>query len=305
MEEENKVVEEAPTEEVSEVVESSPEVKEEKKSNFFIPLPEEEKPKSRLEPNSKPFFLMRLIGGLIDACVLLLAVIGLNQLFMLTGIGKAISHYQYEMYLIEDDYKLQTLVEGSTETYGHKLYEGEEKYDQYVKTNAYPVHIEEDTNLKYVVVNNEEISSEVVSAYKKALSSDKSYSNLNFDYSLVSYAMTMLSGFIAEGVFLLAIPLLNKRRMTFGKWAAGTQVVDNKLATSPKWYQMLGRFGFQFVVESALPYLLITNMILIFLIMPSFLFVFVLFNKKGRTLHDFVARTMVIDKRTWLPINKQ
>lgn len=300
--EEEKVVGE--TEPKDEVVEPTPDQKEEKKPSFFIPLPESEKPKERrLAPNSKPFFLMRLIEGLIDACILLLAIVGLNQLFMLTPIGGAINNYVHEMYLIEDDYKLKTLVEGSVETYGHKLYDNEEDYDKY--TSAYIVYDADETGHKYVIINNEEISSEVVSAYKKAINADKTYKNLNFDYLLVSYGMTMLSGFIAEGIFLLAIPLLNKRRMTIGKWAAGHQLIDVKLATPPRWYQMVGRFAFQFVVESAIPFLFINNMILHFLIAPTFLFTFVLFNKNGRTLHDLVSRTMVIDKRTYLPITEQ
>ena len=276
----------------------------EKKDDFVIPLPESEKEKDKkiLEPNSKPFWTMRLAGGFIDACILFLAVIGLNQLFMLTPMGKTINKYQDDMIYIQDEYKLKALVEGSEETFAHKVHENDENYTTY---QGYLVHDEDETGYKFIVVNNDEISKEVKTAYNNAIKNDVTYSNLNFDWKLMSYGMTMLSGFIAEGVFLLAVPLLNKRRQTLGKLAAGTQLVDAKFQTPPRWYQVVGRFAWQYLIESALPYLLITNMLLMILIVPAVLFVIVLFNKKGRTLHDFVSRTMVIDKRTYLPINEQ
>ncbi len=295
---EKEAVKETSVEEATEVVE------EKKTDDFKIPLVEEERSdgKKVLPPNSKPFFTMRLAGGLIDMCLLFLAILGLNQLWMLTPIGKAINNYQNDMYYIQDEYKLQALVEGSTETYGHKVHENEDEYVQY---STYPVHDADETGYKYIVVNNENISKEVANAYANAYKNDVTYKNLNLDWKLVSYGMTMLSGFIAEGIFLLMIPLLNKRRATLGKLAAGTQLVDSKLQTPPRWYQVVGRFTWQYLIESALPYLFLTNMFLFMLIIPSVLFVITLLNKKGRTLHDFISRTMVIDKRTYLPISEQ
>lgn len=279
-----------------------------KKDDFIIPLTEAEKedndPRRKLAPNSKPYWTMRVAAGFIDACILLLSIIGLNQLFMLTPIGKTINNYQTQIALVMDDYKLKALVEGSEETYGHKVYDNEENYSTYT-TNLYVVHDADETGHNYVVVKNDEVSEAVSKAYVASYQADTNYKNLSFDKKLVSYGMTMLSGFIAEGIFLLAIPLINKRRATLGKLAAGTQLIDYKYQTPPKWYQMVGRFAWQFVIESALPYLLLTNMIWIFLIVPIILFIIVLCNKKGRTLHDFISRTMVIDKRTYLPISEQ
>ena len=297
-ENEKEALEEA--EVVSEVVEETPKKKED---DFVIPLPDSEKPKE-LPPNKKPFITLRLAGGAIDVCLIFLSTIGLNQLFMLTPMGTAINSYQNDMAVLSDEYKLKPLIEGSVETYGHKLYENEEKYTEYTTAN-YLVHDADESGYKYVVVKNDEVSEEITKAYNNALKNDVDYKNASFNVSLISFGMTALSAVIAETVFVLAIPLVNKRRATLGKLAAGTQLIDNKYQTPPKWYQMVGRFFWIYLVETILPYLIITNMLLVILIVPTLLFIITLFNKKGRTLHDFISRTMAIDKRTYLPIDKQ
>lgn len=257
---------------------------------------------NRDEYNKKPFWTARIAGGLIDLCLLFLSVLGLNQLFLMTPIGAKLQYYTNEMVLIQDEYKLKTLVEGSDETYGHKVYENEDAYPTY---KGYLVHDPDETEYCYIVVNNSTISTEVSNAYNKAIKADKTYNNYMFDYRLITYGVTMLSGFIAEAVFLLTIPLVNKRRATIGKFAAGTQVVDSKYQTPARWFQIVGRFAWQFIIESALIYLFLNSMILMVLITPVALFLITLLNKKGKTLHDFISRTMVIDKKTFLPINNQ
>ena len=89
---------------------------------------DEEVEETMVTSNKAPTWIMRVAGGLIDFCLIVLAIFGLNQIFNSTGMGKASDNLRTQMILIQDSYKLDTLVEGSDETYGHKVYENEEDY---------------------------------------------------------------------------------------------------------------------------------------------------------------------------------
>lgn len=275
-----------------------------KKDDFVMPLPEEEKNSGdvkQLAPNTKAHWSMRIAGGLIDLCLMFMATIGLFFLIGLTPLANGMKGYQQKMVNIQDNYKLTALVEGSDETYGHKVYENEESYVNYKNYTVYPA---DETGYQYVVVNNETISDEVVKAYSAAIKENQEYSTYSFNYRLIEYGLTMLAGFVATSVFLLVVPLTNKRRATIGKLFAGTQLINSKYQTPAKWYQVLGRFSFQFLIEGALPYLFISGWTVI--AVPALLLIISLINRKdGRTLHDLVSQTKVIDKRTYLPLSKQ
>lgn len=273
------------------------------KDNYVMPLPEEEKSKGNvrmLEPNSKPNWMMRIAGGLIDLCLMFLSIMGLFFLIGLTPLSNGLKNYQKEMILIQDNYKITELVDGSDETYGHKVYENEESYTTY---KNYLVHGADESGYKYIVVNNETISDTVKKAYSNAIKNNKDYSTYSFNYKLIEYGLTMLAGFVSLSVFLLVVPLCNKRRATLGKLFAGTQLINSKYQTTAKWYQVVGRFTFQFLIEGALPYLFLSSWTM--LAIPSLLLIIALINKNGRTLHDLVSRTKVIDKRTYLPLSEQ
>ena len=152
-------------------------------------------------------------------------------------------------------------------------------------------------------MNNETISAEVIKAFNNAVKKDKTFSNLSFDYRLINYGISMLSCFIAESIFLLTIPLVNKYRATPGKLLAGTMLINNKYETAARWYQIVGRFAWQYIIESALLYLFLNMWVL--LVAPLVLFLITLTNKKRRTIHDFISRSRVIDKRTYTPISEQ
>lgn len=282
------------------------EAKEEKKDDFVIPLPEEEKKKSNvkiLPPNSKPYWSLRLAAGLIDLCILVLTIMGLYYLINISPISNGLRDNKKQMILIQDDYKVTELLPDSEETYGHIVYDYEESYTTY---KGYVIHepTEEDPYRPcYIVVNNENISNEVVKAYNGALKNDQNYSNYSFNYRLINYGLTILAGTVSTSIFLLLIPLLNKRRATLGKLFAGTQLINSKYQVRAKWYQIVGRYFFQVLIEGALPYLFISGWTI--LAVPVLLFIISLINKEGRTLHDLVSQTKVIDKRTFLPLSEQ
>ena len=260
---------------------------------------------TNLPDNSKPHFMMRIAGGLIDLCCLVLAIFGLFYLLTLSPMGNGLRENKEAMVFIQDKYKVTELVEGSGETYGHKVYENDPTYGLYT---TYLVHEADESGYKYVVIDNETISDEVIAAYKAAVKADETYKNCAFDYNLIQYGITCLAGFISMGIFLLMVPLLNKRRATLGKLFAGTQLINSKYFVPAKWYQVLGRFLFQFVVEGAIPYLFLTGVTIILpiLLIPGVLFIITLIDRKnGRTLHDFVSVTKVIDKRTFIPLSEQ
>lgn len=258
--------------------------------------------KHSFEANKKASVAGRIAGGLIDISLLFMSIFGLSRLFLATPMTNPLRDYESKINTVIDKYKLTPLVEGSDETVAHKVYEGEEGYT----TKDHNVYLDEDKNQYYVVIDNETISTEVSLATSNALKADKEYKNLSFDYSLMEYGYMAIAGFIAEAVFLLVVPLVNKRRATLGMLAAGTMLVDSKYQTRARWFQVVGRFAFQFIIESALIYLFLSSFLLVFLIVPTVLFLISLIDrKKGRTLHDFISRTMLIEAKTFLPITEQ
>ena len=116
----------------------------------------------------------------------------------------------------------------------------------------------------------------------------------------------MLGAFISMGLFTIMVPLLNKRRASLGKLAAGTMLINSKYQVPAKWYQIVGRFLFSFFIEFALPYLFCSGIsIFLMFIVPTLLFIISLISKQGRTLHDFISRTKVIDFKTFVPLSEQ
>ena len=290
---ENKV-EETPSEEVVQ-----PEVVE-KKDDYVMELPPEEKPESEeFEPNRKAHWSMRIAAGLIDLGLMFLATLGLYQLILITPIANGFNETKADIIEVVDNYKITPVLKGSDETIGYKVYENESAYSdpKYKDYQVYPRH--DETATHYKVVEFESSTDELKAAFDKAVKNDEKYKALVFNYQLIDYGLVMLAGGVSELVFMLAIPLTNKRRASIGKLFAGTQVINSKYLTPAKWYQMVGRFLWQFIIESALPYLFLSSSIFVMLVVPPVLFIISLISKEGRTLHDFIARTKVIDKRTY------
>jgi uncharacterized RDD family membrane protein YckC len=250
--------------------------------------------------NKKPHRMLRIAGGLIDMFLLFLATFGLYQLELSIPISDSLKATQTEMVDIANETLLET-------NYGHKIYSTDEKYSSY---NNYREYEDDEGKYKVIVYTTDDgiEKSELearAEAYKTSITSNTTYSGLSFNYKFINYGLVILAGGISELVFLFIVPLTNKRRATLGKLAAGTQLISYKLQTRAKWWQVLIRFLWCFIIESALPFLFLNEMI-IPLAIPSVLLVIMLFSKNThRTLHDYVSGTMVIDKKTFLPITEQ
>ena len=254
---------------------------------------------SKMEPNVKPAISMRIAGGLLDIGLVFLATFGFHSIITSTPLGQTLSNYRVEMINIQDEYKLQTLVEGSDETYGHKAYEGSEEYVTY---SNFVKHTDEAGT--YVVVNNQTISQSVIDAFNNSVKNDASYKTASFNYRFVDFGYLCLASGVAELILILGIPLIHKKRSTIGKMLAGTYLVHKEYCTPPKWYQILGRFLLIYLFETVLPYLAISNILAVILV-PIILFIISLFNKQNRTITDYITRTRLIDKRSVQPITQR
>ena len=283
-----------------EVLEETPK----QEDDFVIKMPESEKQNEpEVVPNKPAHWMMRIAGGIIDVCLLFLSLYGLRYLFFMTPMGKAYDNNAYEAIKISDTYKLEKLVDGSDETFGYMMYEEDEKYASLVKS-GYQVY-QDAENKNYIVANHDDISSECQKAFNAAVTGNQDYKNYTFNARLIEFGIISISMTIAEAVFLLGIPLLNKRRATLGKLAAGTMVIHNRFEVAAKWYQMLGRFFWILIFESLLPLLFISNAIITPLVVGTLMFIITLFNKNRRTLHDYITVTRVIDKRTFVKLSDQ
>lgn len=281
-------------------------------NDYVMKLPDSEKEEENVitEPNRPAFWSQRIAAGLIDLCILFLSVWGLYELFVMSAFGDALKEERNTMQEVVDYYKLEPLLPDSSETVGYKLYNDEEGYDK-EEYKYYLVYVETETNRQYKIVDHEKSTDELLVAYKEAVATNPKYKNAVFNYQLKNYGVVCLAGTISEVVFLFVIPLTNKYRATIGKLAAGLEVIHRKYQVEARWYQMLGRLLWTLSIESALPLLFLpsigsfTSTMFTATLVPLLLFLISLTNKERCTLHDFVARTRVIDKRTFVPLNEQ
>lgn len=304
--------EEIKEEKVEEKLEENKDQVQELFDDYVMKLPESEKDEEKVieNPNRPAIWSQRIAAGLIDICLLFLACWGLFELFVMSPMGDALRYERNVMQEVMDYYKLEPLVEDSSETVGYKLYYDEEGYDKTEYQN-YLVYTDPNNNKQYKVVDYEKSTDAIVEAYHNAVANNEKYQNAVFNYRLKNFGIVFLSGTISEVVFLVVIPLVNKDRATVGKLAAGLKVINVKYQVEARWYQMVGRFFWILIVESALPVLFLpsigsfTSLMFATTLVPVLLFLITLTNKDRRTLHDFVARTRVIDKRTFVPLNEQ
>ena len=275
------------------------------KNDYVIELPPEEKPEPvEVEPNRKAHWSMRIAAGLIDLGLMFLATLGLYQLILISPIANGLNATKADVVEVVDMYKITPVLAGSDETIGYKVYEDESAFDdpKYKDYQIYPRNHLADKY--YKVIEFESSTDELKAAFDKAVKNDEKYKALIFNYQLIDYGLVMLAGGVSELVFMLVIPLTNKRRASIGKLLAGTQVINSKYLVPAKWYQMVGRFIWQLIFESAIPYLFLSSSIWTMLVVPPVLFIITFTNKDGRTLHDFIARTKVIDKRTFKQLSE-
>jgi len=241
------------------------------------------------QPNAKPKFSQRLAGGVIDLCFIFLFYWLCYFVVMNTPISATYKSYQNQITEIQDQTKLAT-------GYGEAVYITEENANDYT---GYLQYLDEEENV-YVVVNVDNISEEVYANYVATLNADDEYGNLSFDRDFINYGINVLCGALSLGIFLLAVPLCNKRRATVGQLFAEEQLFSVRYEGKARWYHVLFRFLFIYIVEGCLPFLFLG--LYAFIAMPLLFLIIASLTKSGRTLHGLISGTKVIDKKTFTPL---
>lgn len=245
------------------------------------------------EENSKPNFMMRLAGGIIDTCIIFLLFYGLYTLFMITPLADGFNNLKDQMVYIQEEYKLES-------GYGAKYYVTSENYESYQSFHQYKEVDENNNELTYVILTKENFTEEEYNAYLKLINSSKTYENLTFDARLINYGICVLSGVISSSICLLFIPLLNKKRDSLGDLASGQCVFSVKYQNYARWYHILIRYFFMLIIDMALPYLFME--LTTFIVIPLLILLITLFSKSGRSLHDLVSGIKKIDYRSFTPL---
>jgi len=237
--------------------------------------------------NSKPNFPTRAVGGLIDILLVFILFIAFQSMIMATPMRDSYNHFRNQVIEVQDEYKLST-------DYGHKVYEGEQDYSKYEQY----LHHEDEQGI-YVVVNNTNLTEETIKKYTEALKGDNRYNAALFNYKLIDYGFTMFEVGIAEIILLLIIPLVNKRRATIGKFAANSALFYPRRETYAKWWQILLRFFFSLIVETAFPALFLNSVFVMLIVIAINLIVMLISKNTFRTIRDYISTTMVIDNSTY------
>ena len=266
---------------------------------------EEKKPETTQEEkkayNIRPRFLARFLSALVDIFLLFLLSFGVFQLEMSTPISNDYYHLKEEVVTMIDTTKLET-------DYGYKLFDDDEKYSSYVSASyqTYKEENEEDAHYShsYVVVNKDEITDEVKNAYQDALNNNGTYQSRYLSYRATYYGLLMLATGCSELVLFFLIPLFNKRRATVGRFVAITSLISTK-EVAAKWWQILLRFLFILVVETALPLFYLSEFGALIVVSLINLIIVLISRKSYRTLRDYVSFTRIIDKNSFKPINEQ
>ena len=138
-------------------------------------------------------------------------------------------------------------------------------------------------------------------AVTAALNADAEYRDEIFAAHLHGYLLKGLAVLLAEAVILLAIPLSNRNKATPGKLLTGIMPFSEKRQARAKWYQILYRFLFVFLLDSMALYLLTGTMT--FLLVPVLRLIEMLLNRKNKTICDSVTGIMIIENLSYDGIN--
>ena len=256
---------------------------------------EVKKEEKKVNYNTRPRLLARVLTALVDIFLVFLLGFLLLTLEQSTPISNKYHSLRSELVQMNDSIKLET-------NYGYKFYEDQEGYSTYVL--SFTEYEDKEAGKKYIVRDNENISDEVKTAFQNAINNNGVYQSKYLTYRATAFGLEMLAIGSVELVMFLIIPLVNKRRQTIGGYVAITCLISNK-ESKVKWWQLLIRFLFILIIETALPLYFITELgALIVVVLVN---VAVMFISKGsyRTLRDYVSSTKIIDKNTYKLIIEQ
>lgn len=242
-----------------------------------------------LSPNSKPYLLKRIISDLFDIGVLFVGWFVITLGIINLGLDSTYNEYLNTSSQIQDTAMIES-------GYGIITY-----IDENTNTNGRIIYNDEKTNKKYIVEKVDSPKEEAINKYKELLNSNDEYKNAIFGASLHRYLISVISCLLMESIFFLLVPLINKKRATLGQLLTGISLYSLRFEKYSRWYHVLGRFLFIFLIESSLLYLL--TGIYTFLLIPVLNLIMILLNKNGRTIRDLISGTMLIENKSYSPIN--
>jgi hypothetical protein len=164
--------------------------------------------------------------------------------------------------------------------------------------NVYHAHFDRYTAIEAdtaAALNND------AEAVSRALSENDEYRNELFAANLHGYLLKAGACLLAEGLLLLAVPLLNRNRCTPGKLMVGVMPFSERRQSRAVPWQVIARFLFVFLIDS-LAWYLFTG-ILTFLLVPLLRLTEMLLNRKNKTICDWMTGVLVIEKLSYDGIN--
>ncbi len=117
---------------------------------------------------------------------------------------------------------------------------------------------------------------------------DGEVANIIASLSEIYILMLVVSFLLSISILFILVPCLSKYRATLGKKILGLAVVDYKTGMIAKRLSV--------VLRSMIYAIFGLGLSLVFMGFPLFVVLgFVLINRDGRTIHDFIAKTIVVD----------
>lgn len=234
----------------------------------------------------RPSIFKRILAPLLDIVLIFFTFYGIYVALVSTPMADTMRGYTTTMQKLQDNFKLESgygtieIVLPDSDQGNYIIYAPDERCsDYYVVRN--------------VTFTNQEERNTAYNAYVALINASDPYSEASTYYHIHNYAISLLAGAISEIIFLFLVPLVIPTGATLGMVIFSCRLINDRYWGKPKWYQHLGRFAFIYILESALPYFFLAQYTV--LVMPVALFLLSLFNRKRKSLHDYVSCVMIAE----------
>lgn len=255
-------------------------------------MPNKIKEKKQLifeKENSPVPFVLRFIALLVDSLSIIILSFLLFLIANASPIGSSLKGLAINEENILNEIKLRT-------GYGEKTILTEENEDKY---KDYITYIDDD-NTRYVVTDVENVGSGVEITFEQEVNNSNAYHEAAFKSAAADYGVLCLVLALSETALLLVVPLTNKRRATCGGLITNTLCFNPNREVKANKANLIGRLIFVFLVETALPLLIMGELLLVFV--PLAKIIIIAISKERRCLSDYISHTMHIHKDNYYSV---
>ena len=243
------------------------------------------------EYNQKPRFISFMIAGLIDIFLIFLASFGIYQIELNTPISSQLNTTNALMAEIERDYWLEYDV-------AVKSYE----FDESERSTKV---VYSDDQGEYILVRKEDATQDRINEAINAVKANQDYQSLQFNYKLVNYGLKMIAAGSSEFLLVFLVPLLSRKRYTIGRLAGGVVLIRRKRQDKASVWNLLARFFWVLLIDTALPALVISEIIIFLIVAAGRLIVRGIDREHNRCILDLITGAICVSKETYRPINEQ